>query len=317
MLQQTQVATVIPYFQRFVERFPTVQALAEADEQAVLTLWQGLGYYRRARHLHAAARAIVAEHAGQVPDTVEGLLQLPGVGRYTAGAVASIAFGRPAPIVDGNVARVFARFYGIDEPVDRPTGQKRLWSLAEQVVKAGNLPGDVNQGLMELGALVCTPKSAKCLYCPLRERCKANELGQVDMLPFKLGKAKIKSVTHLVMAIQRRGKFLFEQRPTEGLWSNMWQLPTLEGQVGNEFTDDLRGLTAWVEKRFGLVLDEVKVVDSFDHATTHRAIRLEVWKGDVVSGRLRRGSGEWRKLDQLADLPLSNPQRRAVGMVQG
>ena len=156
MLQQTQVVTVVPYFQRFVGAMPTVCDLASAKEQEVLRLWQGLGYYRRARNLHAAARVIVRDHGGQVPDTVEALLNLPGIGRYTAGAIASIAYGRAAPILDGNVARVFARLFLIEQPVDAPETRKTLWRLAEELVPPKR-PGDFNQAVMELGALVHHP----------------------------------------------------------------------------------------------------------------------------------------------------------------
>ncbi|MEZ6191711.1 MAG: A/G-specific adenine glycosylase [Phycisphaerales bacterium] len=166
MLQQTQVATVIPYFNRFIEALPTVDDLAAADEQAVLRLWQGLGYYRRARNLHAAAKAIQQEHGGKVPDTIEALLKLPGVGRYTAGAIASIAYGRPAPILDGNVARVLARLFLIEQPVDAPKTRNTLWQLAEQLVP-DKRAGDFNQAVMELGALVCTKVNPSCEACPL------------------------------------------------------------------------------------------------------------------------------------------------------
>ena len=211
MLQQTQVATVIDYFNRFIERFPDARALAGANEQEVLNAWQGLGYYRRARNLHRAAQVIVEEFDGRVPDTVEGLLKLPGVGRYTAGAVASIAYGVRAPIVDGNVARVLARIELIDEPVDEAGVKKRLWGLAERYVP-GDGPGDFNQAMMELGAMVCVPRGPSCLVCPVKRYCGAHEAGRQGELPVVAKRVKQKKVRHEVVAIEKGGKFLFAQR---------------------------------------------------------------------------------------------------------
>ncbi|MEX0744483.1 MAG: A/G-specific adenine glycosylase, partial [Phycisphaeraceae bacterium] len=231
MLQQTQVATVVAYFERFIAAFPTVEALATADEQQVLRHWQGLGYYRRARHLHAAARRIAADHAGRVPDTVDALLALPGVGRYTAGAVASIAFDRRAPILDGNVARVLARWFAVDELIDQPAGRATLWRLAERVLPQRSV-GDFNQALMELGALVCTPSAPKCDTCPVASLCDAKRAERVAELPRRSPRKVPRAVRHVVAAVERDGRYLFEQRPGDGLWSNMWQLPTHESLVG-------------------------------------------------------------------------------------
>ncbi len=301
MLQQTQVATVLPYFERFITAFPTVADLAAADEQRVLKLWQGLGYYRRARNLHAAAKMIVETFDGAVPATVDQLLQLPGVGRYTAGAIASIAYGVEAPILDGNVARVLARIYRIADPVDQPATRKRLWELAEQLAP-GEAPGDLNQAMMELGALVCTPKGPRCMFCPASDGCGAFAAGLTDALPAASPKRKPKAVTHRVLAIERGGRFLFERRPETGLWSNMWQLPTAENG------DDLA-------QRVGLTVGPAASVGVFTHQTTHRTIRFEVGHALAVAGRLRRGAGVWRRLDQLDDLPLAKPQQRAVAML--
>lgn len=334
MAQQTQIATVVPYFERFVAAFPTVRDLADAEEQRVLTLWQGLGYYRRARNLRAAARMIVDDFAGEVPRTAEDLLKLPGVGRYTAGAVASVAYDTPAPIVDGNVARVFARYFGIADAVDQPAGQKKLWQLAGELVEAsistsgGGGPRDFNQGVMELGALVCTPKSAKCPVCPLRETCAAHAAGSVEMLPAKTPKKKPVAVTHTVLAVERRGKFLFEQRPADGLWSNMWQLPTLEdthlaASLATRATTKPRGaspaakcatndLQRHLRDRFNLTVTAPELLTHFTHQTTHRTIRFEVHRCVATAGRLRPKSGVWRKPDDLADLPLAKPQLTAV-----
>src|SRR6266545_8115268 len=177
MLQQTQVSTVVPYFHRFIARFPKVQALARADEQDVLRLWQGLGYYSRARNLHAAAKKVVHELHGRFPRTAQELRRLPGVGRYTAGAIASIAFDEPAPAVDGNVARVFCRLHGHESET-----QEEWWTCAAKLV-AGPRPGDFNSAMMELGAMVCTPKAPKCMLCPVAEHCEALAGGMQEKLP--------------------------------------------------------------------------------------------------------------------------------------
>jgi len=309
MLQQTQVATVVAYFQRFIDAFPTVARLAAADEQQVLRHWQGLGYYRRARNLHAAARAIVAERGGNVPDNVDALLTLPGVGRYTAGAIASIAFSRAEPLVDGNVMRVLARRFGIDAPVDQPATQNQLWALAERRVP-DDRPGDFNQALMELGALVCTPKQPQCMRCPLASRCAARVRGDAEALPRKSGRPAVKAVTHHIVAVHRRGRYLFVQRPADGLWSNMWQMPTAEGLPG-----DKAGMLRSFIASYGPRVGRPQCLAEFNHQTTHRAIAFHLHATDVTGGRLKPRAGLWRSLHDIDDLPLPNPQRKAVQLL--
>ncbi len=313
MLQQTQVATVIDYFNRFITALPTLADLAAADEQAVLRLWQGLGYYRRARHLHAAAKAIMSEHGGAAPADVDALRSLPGVGRYTAGAMASIAFGVSAPLVDGNVARVLARWEAIDEPVDRPAVQKRLWALASSLLppRPGH-PGDWNQALMELGAMICTPRGPRCLACPVRQWCRAAERGLQDQLPRRSPRRKPLAVTHHLVAVARDGTFLFEQRDDTGLWANLWQMPTWEAGPTDGSTHDI---AAWLIDHVGLDIARPKPVARFDHATTHRAITFRVWHAHVRGGRRPRAM-RWRRLDQLDDLPLARPQQYAVKLLK-
>jgi A/G-specific adenine glycosylase len=308
MLQQTQVATVVDYFQRFVKAFPTVKKLAKADEQQVLGLWQGLGYYRRARHLHAAAKMIVEDYAGNVPDSVDQLLKLPGVGRYTAGAVASIAYDKRAPILDGNVARVLSRLTAIKKPTDDTAVQKMLWSLADQLVPKRH-PGDFNQAMMELGALVCLPRKPKCDICPVSKLCMANSQGLAGQLPVRGKQVKVKKVTHHIAAIKRKGKILFEQRPAKGLWSNMWQLPTAEMIQADQ-------LPQWFKEHTRLTLDNWQRVKVFTHQTTHRTIRFELWRVEAAGGRLRPGAGVWRRTDDIKDLPMANPQHKAVAMLE-
>jgi A/G-specific adenine glycosylase len=311
MLQQTQVATVVPYFERFIKAFPTLEHLARAEEQAVLRQWEGLGYYRRARNLHAAAGVIQEEYGGRVPDNVAGLLGLPGVGRYTAGAIASIAFGRAAPILDGNVARVLCRLWLIDRPVDATETRKILWGLAEALVPVKR-PGDFNQAVMELGAMVCTKANPSCGGCPLSGECQALQAGRVGEVPIPAKRKAPLRVDHHIVAITRRGRLFFEQRPAKGLWSKMWQLPTAENLSD---APDPTCLHDWLQPRTGLVVTEPTRLGSFIHQTTHRTIRFQLWRASARSGRLRPGCGVWRDITELDDLPLANPQRKAVGML--
>ena len=324
MLQQTQVATVVPYFLRFMEAFPTVEALASAEEGEVLRLWQGLGYYSRARRLHAAARIIVEQHGGRVPDTVEALLTLPGVGRYTAGAVASIAFGVAAPIVDGNIERVLTRVMLWDRPVEEAVSRERLWAWAGELA-AGDRPGDVNQAVMELGATVCVPVSPACLLCPIAQNCDARAAGREEEVPVKGPRKAKREVVHEVVAIRRGGKYVLRQRAERGLWARMWEMPTREGEpiAAGDARRFARtpgaslsvGVGDWVTQTLGLHISEAERLGEFNHATTHRAIRFIVHEAEVIGGRLRPGAGRWHRLDRLDDLPLANPQRRAVAMV--
>ncbi len=298
MLQQTQVARVVEKYVAFMQRFPDVRALAAADEQDVLAMWQGLGYYRRARHLHAAAQMIVDEHDGEVPRDAATLQTLPGVGRYTAGAVASIAFGARAPIVDGNVQRVAARFTGA-------LGDDAAWSFAEQIVDLAEDPGVVNEAVMELGALVCTPRGPKCPTCPVRDACFACAHNRQEEIPPPKPAAKQKAVVHHVVIVRDADdRVRFEQRPADGMWSNMWQATTVESPKPLS--------NATLRKRLGLPIGRLRTVESFTHQTTHRRVEFRVfetaWGGDDPP------AGEWRAPDATADLPLSNPQRRIVEM---
>lgn len=227
MLQQTQVATVIPYFHRFLSRFPTLADLAAAEEQEVLRHWQGLGYYSRARNLRSAAQMIVHELGGRMPSEPNELLKLPGVGRYTAGAVASIAFGRRAPILDGNVQRVLCRLDAITcDPRERQA-QQRLWHRAGEILPRRRV-GDFNSALMELGALVCTPRNPQCLLCPVRAHCEAFAAGLQEKIPAPKAAKPTPLVRRQTYCVRRAdGQWLVEQRPSTGRWAGMWQFVTI------------------------------------------------------------------------------------------
>jgi len=294
MLQQTRVETVIPYYARWLRTFPTVRALARAKSDRVLKLWEGLGYYSRARNLHRAAQTVVTDYAGKLPRTAEGLCQLPGIGRYTAGAIASIAFGERVPLVDGNVARVFARIFAISANVKAPRTMDMLWQLAEELLPDRN-PGDFNQALMELGALVCTPVNPRCEACPMRRVCVARAQGLVDQLPNRGRPQTVERVIVSAALVRRGRELLMERRPESGLLAGMWELPAL-GQ-----------------RRFrkGKTLLELR------HAITNRRITLRVFEcqcgsalQDTLPAELRWVSGAGIKR-----LSLPAAHRRAIEQI--
>lgn len=232
MLQQTRVLQGTPYYLKFVANFPTVFDLAKAPEERVLKLWQGLGYYSRARNLHATAKIVVAEYDGDFPKTYNGLIKLKGIGDYTASAIASICFNEPEPVVDGNVYRVLARYYGIDTPINSTEGIKYFKALARKVMDADNIR-DYNQAIMEFGAMQCTPKSPNCEVCPLNESCLALKEGRVNQLPVKINKTKVRNryFNYLVPVIDGADgikKTILRQRLGKGIWQNLFEFPLLE-----------------------------------------------------------------------------------------
>lgn len=223
MCQQTRVDTVIPYYHAWLDAFPTVTALANATEEAVFTRWQGLGYYTRARNLRRGAQHVLDHHGGKIPSELKALQKVPGIGRYTAGAIASIAFNRPQAVVDGNVIRVFARMFSIEDDVRATTTQRAIWAIADQLV-CGDRPGDFNQALMELGATVCTPKSPACHVCPLADRCTGR--ARAAELPFKSKAKKARQEHRMAFAIHHPdGRLLVAKNPAGSLLGGMWQYP--------------------------------------------------------------------------------------------
>lgn len=303
MLQQTTVAAVIPYFRRFIADFPTVQELAAADERAVLRLWQGLGYYARARNLLKAARAIVADHGGRIPRTLEGLRSLPGVGPYTAGAVASIAFGLPCALVDANVARVLSRVFLIEDDVKSAAVQRQLWRRAGELVPQAR-PGDFNCALMDLGATVCTPRAPRCDVCPVRAHCRAAEAGRAEEIPARVVRKKSPLYLRQVFCIGRKGRWLLEQRPPTGRWAGMWQFPTVE--------DDGR-LPATLH---GLRLARVSRLAELAHTLSHRRYRYRVYRADGAGKLSKDGTPRrWLTLGQIDRYPLPGPHAKVAKML--
>ncbi len=230
ILQQTRVAQGTPYYYKFLEAFPTVHELASADEEKVLKLWQGLGYYSRARNLHATAKIVVQEFDGKFPDTYKQLKSLKGVGDYTASAIASICFDLPEPVVDGNVYRVLARYFGVETPINSPEGVKYFKKLAREVMNAQNIR-DYNQGIMEFGAIQCAPKKPYCLHCCLNESCVALKESKVASLPVKINKTKVrKRYFNYLVYLDAERSTLLEQRKGRGIWQNLYQFPLLESE---------------------------------------------------------------------------------------
>ncbi len=303
MLQQTQVSTVVPYFHRFTGAFPTVHDLARADEQQVLRLWQGLGYYSRARNLLKAALAIVDRFDGVVPRTVDDLLTLPGVGRYTAGAVASIAYDTRAPIVDGNVVRVLCRIDAIEKDPREKAVQLHLWTRAEALLP-DRRTGDFNQAMMELGATVCTPKRPSCLICPVQSVCQAHARGIQDRIPPAKPAKALKAERRWVFCLQREdGRYLIEQRPPAGRWAGMWQFISVEATTDMITPADIRHASGYTPA-------ELEPLITVHHTLTHRQYRFDAYRGRV---RARRAADadpprRWASLSEMEGLPFSKPQ---------
>jgi len=317
MLQQTRVETVIPYYERFLGRFPDVDALADASEEEVFSLWAGLGYYSRARNLHRAAKQVAQEHGGELPRAADALQRLPGIGRYTAGALASIAFDLPEPIVDGNVIRVLTRLHGIREDVSHKSVVAQLWEEAERLA-AGKRPGDLNQALMELGALLCTPRSPHCLACPLARSCDARKQGDAAQLPVKARKAPPRPLEATCARIERRGRVLVTRRPDRGLMAGMWEL------AGGELLTDGRetpeaGICRALREHTGLIAKNIEPVGEISHVFTHRKLRLHVFRCDAEPGRVRLNGPQahrWVTPAELTPLALGKAARKALELLE-
>lgn len=283
ILQQTRVDQGLPYYERFVEAFPTVEALASAPEDAVLKRWEGLGYYTRARNLHKAARVLVEDYGGQLPRAPEVLQMLPGVGRYTAGAIASIAFGIAAPVVDGNVKRVLARLFNIEESIDDTATERTLWTLAEALVPAKR-PGDFNQALMELGARICVPKSPRCDGCPVEKHCQARRAGTQAERPVRGAKKAVPKKEIVVAAILRDGQYLIGKRPPEGLLGGLWEFPGGKIERGETHA---QALVRECEEELGVKVRPGGMIACVKHAYTHLHVTLNVYRCRLVSGKPR------------------------------
>jgi A/G-specific adenine glycosylase len=314
MLQQTQVATVIPFFHRFLKTFPTVQSLAAADEELVLRHWEGLGYYRRARHLHQAARQLVARHDGTMPDDPDVWRTLPGVGRYTLGAILSQAFDRRLPILEANTIRLLCRLFAVRQSPRVSSVVEDLWQRSEKLLPVKRA-GDFNQGLMELGALICTPKAPACRQCPLSSRCAARKLGIQASLPVLPRPASPVAIDEVAIVLRRRRQVLVMQRPAAGRWANLWEFPHGEVQAGEALEvaaarvlTDLTGMDAELGPPLA----------TLTHTITKYVITLVCLEGRHKRGALKstyHQQGRWMDPARLAQLPFSSPQRRLAQLL--
>jgi A/G-specific adenine glycosylase len=283
MLQQTRVETVIPYFKKWMELFPDIKSLAAASQEQVLSAWEGLGYYSRARNLQRAAQMIAAQHNGRLPEQVRALRRLPGIGAYTAGAIASIAFGADEPALDGNIRRVLARVFDVQEPARSPQGEQILWELA-----AVNLPpgkaGEYNQALMDLGATVCTPRSPNCAGCPLNELCQAYKLGIQEQRPVRSVRPETPHYTVAAAVIQRNGHVLITRRPEKGLLGGMWEFP---GGKLQENEDLLACLRREIQEELGVGVRVADPLGVYRHAYTHFRVTLHAFRCSLEEGEPR------------------------------
>jgi A/G-specific adenine glycosylase len=310
MLQQTQVATVIPYFERFLQAFPTLPDLAAADEQDVLRRWEGLGYYRRARDLHRTARLLVAEHAGRFPEDPAALGALPGMGRYTRNAVLSQAFDLRLPILEANSQRVLSRFFGRADDPRRGPARRWLWQAAEDLLPARRA-GAFNQALMELGALVCTPNTPQCSTCPLAARCVARREGTQESIPARPPAPVTVQVQEAAVVVRcKEGRVFLVQRPAGGRWEGMWEFPhgpLREGETHEQAADRLLRELTGLRARRGSELLTIR------HGVTRFQITMVCFEAEYKSGAFRSSfyrQGVWVAPEELTSYPVSAPQRR-------
>lgn len=308
MLQQTRVETVIPYYERWMARFPTLATLAAADEQDVLHAWEGLGYYSRARNLHRAAQEVVARFDGRLPASRAALESLPGIGRYTAGAIASIAFGLDEPALDGNIRRVYARLFNVETPARSPEGERILWALAAEHLPPGRA-GDYNQALMDLGATICTPRSPSCLLCPLGELCQARALGIQEARPVLEGRAPVPHYTVTAAVLHRDGTVLIARRPSQGLLGGLWEFPGGKLEPGESLAE---GLAREIREELGAQIEVGAPVGVYQHAFTHFRITLHAFHCRLTNGEpqpLEASELRWVPPAELDQFPMGKVDR--------
>ena len=312
MLQQTQVATVIPYYARFLDSFPDVAALAAAPTETVMAHWSGLGYYTRARNLHRCAQQVVSNHAGRFPSDPETLASLPGIGKSTAAAIAAFAYGARAAILDGNVKRVFCRVFGVEGFPGQAAVEKNLWQRAEAMLPAREIEA-YTQGLMDLGATLCTRTRPACDRCPMQSRCIAHASGRTAELPARKPKKAIPEKSTVMLVVVHKGEILMEQRPPEGIWGGLLSLPELN-RLSSENSDvDLDEQLALALSSFGDI-DEIMMLSSFVHGFTH--YRLSVMPVQVTLRQRHvmaaQSDYQWRALARISDAALPSPVRKLL-----
>lgn len=309
MLQQTRVETVIPYFTRWLKKFPTINSLAQASQQEVLSAWEGLGYYSRARHLHQAAQIVAADFGGQLPQDTKQLVLLPGIGRYTAGAIASIAFGMDEPVLDGNISRVLARFFDVQEPASSSAGEKQLWQLAAETLSPGQA-GEHNQALMDLGALICTPRDPSCETCPLSKSCKAYRLGVQNQRPVKVSRPEIPHYLVSSAIIRQNQQVLIAQRPPRGLLGGLWEFPGGKVEPGEDLVPSLK---REICEELGVEINIGSPFGVYQHAYTHFRVTLHAFLCELNGRRPRplfHTQIAWSSIANLPNYPMGKIDRQ-------
>lgn len=297
MLQQTRVDTVIPYFTRFIEKFPTIDALAEAEQDELLKAWEGLGYYSRARNLQSAVREVQEKYNGQVPNTPEEISTLKGVGPYTAGAILSIAYGKPEPAVDGNVMRVLSRILLIREDIAKASSRKIFEVAVRELISKEN-PSYFNQALMELGALICTPTSPSCLHCPVREHCQGFHSGAIDELPVKSKRKKQRPV-QLVAAVltNDRNQVLIRKRPESGLLANLWEFPNMD--VNLTIKSEKEQFKEYMKETYQSDVSLGKMQGRIEHVFSHLIWDIHVYSGKLEGILQEKSDLKWVRFEEL------------------
>ncbi len=315
MLQQTQVTTVIPYYHRFLEKFPTITDLATAPLAAVLKAWEGLGYYARARNLHQAAIEIVEKHEGQLPERYANLRKLPGFGDYTAGAVASIAFDEAVPAVDGNVRRVLVRLFAIEEDVTRGPAARRLKDIAAALVYPA-APGDWTQAVMELGATICVPKSPRCPLCPINDVCQGRLKGIERELPVKPVKKALPHYDVTAAVIRHNGKVLIAQRPLDGMLGGLWEFPGGKQEPGESLAECLR---REIKEELDVKIEVGQQIASIKHSYTHFKITLHAFICQLVEGvpqTIDVADWRWVTLEEIEAFPFPRTDLKIIEVLQ-
>ena len=315
MLQQTQVTTVIPYYRRFLEEFADIESLAAAPLEQVLKAWEGLGYYGRARNLHKAAREIVEKYDGHLPESYAELRTLPGLGDYTAGAVASIAFGQAVPAVDGNVKRVIARLVAFESDITRAPAAQQLQNIARILVDLV-VPGDWNQAIMELGATVCLPKSPKCLLCPINDLCEGRLRGIEQELPLKPAKKALPHHDVTAAVIRQDGKVLIAQRPLQGMLGGLWEFPGGKREAGETLAECLR---REIKEELGVEIEIGQPVVTINHSYTHFKITLHAFCCYLLQGSPQAlGVADWRwvKLEEIDTFPFPRTDLKIINALR-
>jgi len=304
MLQQTRVDQATPYFQNFISLFPTVYDLAEAEQQEVLKAWEGLGYYSRARNLHAASKMVVKEFNGKVPESYDEIIKLKGIGPYTAAAVTSIAFNKPNAVVDGNVIRVLTRYYGIEDDTRSTKTRRKVQEFANELIDEEN-PGDFNQAMMELGSEICTPSNPDCQHCPVQSGCVATKMAKTEVIPYK---SPAKKKPHHIIGVgiierERDDKILIALRPNDAMLGGMWEFPGGKQKDGESIQ---KTIERELEEELGVEVKAYKELMNLKHAYSHFSITMHAWFCTLISGEPKPKESQevrWVSRDQLQEFP--------------